>query len=134
MFWFRNIDFNIEDINLGHFKDIVSVGASDPNYFSICFIESNEKKDGPKNITAFLLTFANREGILQPLLFAYSNGKNEFRFRLTPNQRGTSIGQYLNTLKSTNLLKRFIMNGLYHRILKVINCCLVRLGITQMPL
>jgi predicted ATPase len=68
-FWFTQ-DFDAEDVNFGHFKDIVSIGSKDRSYFSIGSLEffKNKSRKGSK---AILLTYVQEEGIpkLQRLTF-----------------------------------------------------------------
>ncbi|MCG3111937.1 MAG: ATP-binding protein [Candidatus Manganitrophus sp. SB1] len=80
-FWFKH-EFNTDDVNFGHFDDIVSVSAKDRRYFSIGLINSIDKK-ADKEVDGFLLTFSKFQGIPRPSLYAYSFGGNEIRIDMT---------------------------------------------------
>jgi hypothetical protein len=56
-FWF-NLEFETDETKLGHFDDIVSVGATDRSYFCIGMID-NFKNEGEENdtIKSYLMTF-----------------------------------------------------------------------------
>src|SRR5258708_18650564 len=57
-FWFAQ-GFDIDEVKMGHFQDIVSVHASDKSYFRIGMAEHTTPSD-PKSkgsIMAFVMTF-----------------------------------------------------------------------------
>ena len=64
-FWFDQ-RFNTDEINLGNFKDIVSINASDKSYFCIGLVDiipkDKEKDEDTNNHHAFLCRFKEEEG------------------------------------------------------------------------
>ena len=59
-------DFNAEDVELGNYRDIVSVNATDKGYFRIGLIEQGTDT----SFNGFLMTFIEEEGI--PFLYKYT--------------------------------------------------------------
>ena len=71
-FWFEQ-RFHTNEVKLGMFKDIVSVGSLDKGYFSIGFADvagETEKAENVDSSYAFLATFAEEEGV--PIITDYS--------------------------------------------------------------
>lgn len=79
-FWFTQ-NFDTEDMNFGHFKDIVSISSKDRSYFSIGSLEffKNKNRNDSK---AILLTYVQEEGIpkLQRLTFNTNTKVVHFKF------------------------------------------------------
>jgi len=61
-----NQDFNAEDVELGNYRDIVSVNATDKSYFRVGLIEQGTDT----RFNGFLMTFIEEEGI--PFLHKYT--------------------------------------------------------------
>lgn len=62
-----NQDFNAENVELGNYRDIVSVNATDKSYFRVGFMEiGNDNR-----FNGFLMTFIEEEGI--PFLHKYTH-------------------------------------------------------------
>ena len=72
-FWFDQ-RFNTDEVNLGNFKDIVSVGSSDKSYFRIGLVniapEGKRRGEDTNSVYAFLCTFTEEEGT--PILSHYT--------------------------------------------------------------
>lgn len=85
-FWLRN-KLDTDEVQFGNFSDIVSVNAKDKSYFSIGLIsELKSKEDGEKNISTFVMTFVEREGLPSVAMYAYARKGKEYRIRIGKNQ------------------------------------------------
>lgn len=73
-FWLRQ-DFNTAEVQLGTFRDIVSINSSNDKFFRIGIIESHlsdrklENGETKDNTLAFLMTFVMDEGL--PIIYSY---------------------------------------------------------------
>lgn len=83
-FWFEQ-DFNQEDVQLGSFKDIVSIDAKDRSYFKIGLIECNDKctKKDVENAYVFLFTFAQKEVLPALSQFSYLQGDSAITAKIS---------------------------------------------------
>jgi len=85
-FWF-DPEFFSEEVNLGHFNDIVSVHANDRSYFSIGHIKYiDDKNSKAGTIEACILTFVEEDGMPRLAFFAKYSNTNEDRLRITKKQ------------------------------------------------
>jgi predicted ATPase len=98
-FWLQN-DFDLRQVGLGTFRDVVSIGAKDKTYFSLGIVfdkpqsefTHTEKGQTPKppsvdgrGLVAFLMTFTEREGMPKlASLVSYREG-NEIRVKYAGN-------------------------------------------------
>jgi len=93
-FWFQN-EFDLRQVGLGTFRDVVSVSSEDQSYFSIGLIydktpqTTKGKKGNPvrdpglthkSSIVALILTFVEREGM--PRLSSFVSYRNETEIRV----------------------------------------------------
>lgn len=71
-FWF-NQSFDIDEVRMGHFQDLVSIHASDKNYFRIGMAEkvSSTETRGKPTVIAFLMTFIEARGLPALSKFTY---------------------------------------------------------------
>lgn len=76
-FWFYQ-KFSIEDVEFGHFNDVVSVNAKDRSYFNVGLIQIAQHADKP-GFSAFLLSFKEKEGQPRLTKFAFTAGKHEIQ-------------------------------------------------------
>jgi hypothetical protein len=82
-FWLQG-EFDIDDLRLGHFKDLVSVHATDQSYFRIGLVEVEERRDNqPLGVYAFLLTFAEKGGVPDVIKYTSAWGGEEVSVRLS---------------------------------------------------
>jgi predicted ATPase len=80
-FWVRQ-EFNTDQVELGNFKDIVSLEAQDKNYFRIGFFldQLESKKNGTKSPILILMTFTESNDM--PLLTRYNYLDNEAEYEI----------------------------------------------------
>jgi hypothetical protein len=73
-FWL-GLDFDTEDIKLGHFRDLVSVNAKDKSFFRVGFFEIRAPRNGDKQtVHAALLTFTEKNGMPELSDYSFSTG------------------------------------------------------------
>jgi hypothetical protein len=88
-FWY-NLDFDADDVRLGHFKDLVSVHSADQSYFRIGFADTTplgRQENGAPGI-AFLMTFVETEGMPDLSKLSYLNYDQTVTVRVS--KRGLS--------------------------------------------
>ena len=61
-FWLAQ-DFDAEEVNFGHFRDIVSINSPDRSYFTIGLIETKPGAEKNVEANAVLMTFVESEGL-----------------------------------------------------------------------
>jgi hypothetical protein len=85
-FWIRN-RFDTDEVQFGNFSDIVSVNSKDKSYFSIGLIkELKSEETGERELSTFVLTFVEREGIPSVALYVYAREGKEYRIRIGKKQ------------------------------------------------
>ena len=74
-FWF-GMDFDTEEIKLGHYQDLVSIHSRDKSYFRIGYAEHvpSDTEKGKSETSAFLMTFRERGGMPSLLKYSYVSG------------------------------------------------------------
>jgi hypothetical protein len=78
-----NQRFSTDDVNLGHFKDIVSAHSSNRTYFSFGVIDDLQDFHGPQHgATAMLYTFKDHEGLARISSFTSIAGQRQLFLRL----------------------------------------------------
>jgi len=83
-FWF-NLDFTFQDVEFGHFGDIVSAYSDDRAHFDIGLININ-KNENNKKVIAFLMTFIEKDGMPFLSVFTYLRDNKIMRLRFTKSQ------------------------------------------------
>jgi predicted ATPase len=84
-FWYEQ-QFNDKDVQLGNFRDIISVASANSSTFSIGMIDTSP--ENTESSIAFLAVFSEREGLPTISKFHYCYGKIETNIYLTgPNVR-----------------------------------------------
>jgi hypothetical protein len=72
-FWFSsNPDFDSEEIKLGNFRDIVSVGAKDKSYFRVGALLAEDNNSKSNSYSAYLITFKEKNGMPMPVKYTYA--------------------------------------------------------------
>jgi len=104
-FWF-GMDFDTEEIRLGHFQDLVSIHSKDKSYFRIGFAErvaSNVEK-GKSEVFAFLMTFRERGGMPVLLKYSYISGDVAVTVHLSTRR----VGYRVDKISEFNTVDDFI--------------------------
>ena len=108
-FWFEHT-FECDEVNFGHFKDIVSVHSKDRSYFTVGLIETidsqeegSEKSKDKNEVRGFLMTFRAREGMPQLSQYTWNSGKKEFNVKFTT----TRLWIKKNIIKKTENIEGF---------------------------
>ena len=85
-FWLRN-KLDTDEVQFGNFSDIVSVNAKNKSYFSIGLVtELKSKENDDRDLSAFVLTFIEREGLPSVALYVYAHEGKEYRIRIGKKQ------------------------------------------------
>jgi predicted ATPase len=98
-FWFE-LDFNLDDIQLGRFKDIVSIDSIDQSYFKIGLLECNKssKNKTIENPYIFLFTFSQSDGLPSLQQYSFLHNNNAITARIS--SKGIS---YINETIKENI-------------------------------
>jgi predicted ATP-dependent endonuclease of OLD family len=80
-FWFYQ-KFDNDEVDFGHFDDIVSVSSNDRTYFSVGRIERTKGENEKDTFSAFLMTFVEKEGLPRLSRFSFTLGNREVHIRL----------------------------------------------------
>lgn len=84
-FWLQN-DFDLRQVGLGTFRDVVSIAATDKSYFSVGIVFDSQERRGEKkssnenidkkSVYAFMMTFVEKEGVPKiASIVSYKNGR-----------------------------------------------------------
>jgi len=87
-FWF-GFDFDSEEIKLGHFRDLVSVHASDKGFFRVGFIEElllGSPGERKPRYNGALLTFAEKSGMPDVTDYSFLSGNYVVSTKLRGNR------------------------------------------------
>lgn len=98
-------EFSSDDLGLGHFKDLVSVHASDTSYFRVGLIERHERLDrGPEGIHAFLFTFSEKAGVPEVAKFTHASEGEEYTVRFSTRR----IAYRVREAQTTSSVEEFL--------------------------
>lgn len=107
-FWFSQ-EFNNEEVELGTFKDIVSVAAKKVSSFRVGLLDSSEKSE--RNVQAFLLRFKEKRGLPTACRYDYYIGDKEINTIITENK----IWYKFNRVKRGRERKRKFLFSMFKR-------------------
>lgn len=107
-FWF-NLNFDYEEIKLGHFNDIVSINSSDRSYFSIGVIDTKKEKK-EEFIQAYLMKFKNDEG--RPIIskFSFNRYNKSYTLKFTPKKVQYLKDNIINYKDEETFIKNIFTN------------------------
>jgi hypothetical protein len=74
--WFGQTPFGTQEVQLGHFKEVVSAHSDDQSYFRIGFVD-----DGPPITSALLITYKEKAGLPKLSRFTYAMGEKAVALR-----------------------------------------------------
>lgn len=109
-FWYRQ-EFNTDEVNFGHYDDIVSVNSKNQSYFRIGSVADVTIRDSKKGrskrsyVVAYLLTFVEKQGT--PILrdYSFNIGSAEVHVRIGKNGIEYKVGECLVSLDAKNFHK-----------------------------
>lgn len=101
-FWLAQ-QFNTKEIELGYFKDIVSINSEDKTYFKVGAIYS-DSEDTAKT-EAFLMTFSKRKGL--PIIHQYNYMRNQQQVKIIFSEKQIKYKVLSPDLFNQNVLKTF---------------------------
>jgi hypothetical protein len=81
-FWLQH-EFNTDQVELGNFKNIVSIESKSRDYFKIGFIASEAAEDDQSNAIIILMTFTEVNDLPSLSKFNYLDNRMEIEFKIS---------------------------------------------------